>query len=305
MIWFVLACTGEVDLDDELSLAHAQVIGTHNSYHVSGPGDFGPYEYDHRPLDEQIDLGIRQFELDLHWIDDEWAVIHEPAFDPGTTCPRLDDCLDSLRTGSERNAHHLPILVMLEIKESFVAESAELRLQALIGSLSSRLGTDRILDAAEIQGGAPTLADAMTSGWPSLTGQRGRFILLVHENGPWAESGRVLALPHVFYDAYGDTSVPWAAIHSSNDPTNPEIADLAAAGHLVRTRADSNTIEARDNDTTHRDRAFSSGAHFISTDFPEPHAVTGYQVTFQDVARCNPVSAPESCTAAALESATP
>jgi len=62
---------------------------------------------------------------------------------------------------------------------------------------------------------------------------------------------------------------------------------------LVRTRADSDTAEARANDTRSRDQALASGAQFISTDYPEPNRLfSPYCVRFEGaiVARMNPVN---------------
>jgi len=58
-----------------------------------------------------------------------------------------------------------------------------------------------------------------------------------------------------------------------NDPVEgfARIQELVKAGFLVRTRADSDTAEARANDTRSRDQALASGAQFISTDYPEPN----------------------------------
>lgn len=64
-------------------------------------------------------------------------------------------------------------------------------------------------------------------------------------------------------------------------------------GFLVRTRADSPTGNARRNDTNQRDRAFESGAQFVSTDYPEPNlSLSPYHVRLSGnrVARANPVS---------------
>ena len=62
---------------------------------------------------------------------------------------------------------------------------------------------------------------------------------------------------------------------------------------MVRTRADSDTREARKNDTTRRDKALSSGAQFISTDYPEPNKkFSDYSVQFTDkkIYRNNPIT---------------
>jgi len=54
-------------------------------------------------------------------------------------------------------------------------------------------------------------------------------------------------------------------------------------GFLVRTRADADTTEARQNNTTRREKAFASGAQYISTDFPEPLAAfSDYCVRWPD-----------------------
>lgn len=288
--------------DDVLSLAHAQVIGTHNSYHVeTTPID--AWNYTHAPLDVQlVDQGVRQFELDLYWVDDGWSVLHVPVIDAGTTCARFVECLAALRAGSEVLGSHLPAVVLLEIKEPFGATGPD-RLQALEQDLVEVLGDAHLLRPADIQGDSPTFADAMAGGWPPLLGQRGRFVMVVHDGGDWASTTRELELPSLFTDAFGDLTAPWAAVHSMNDPGDPRIAEVVAAGHLVRTRADSNVEEALANDGTTRDRALASGAQFVSTDFPAPHPDTGYVVRLpgEVAARCNPLGAPAACAPEALE----
>jgi hypothetical protein len=71
------------------------------------------------------------------------------------------------------------------------------------------------------------------------------------------------------------------------------IKSLVKDGFLVRTRADSDTVEARTNETCRRDHALASGAQFISTDYPEPNpAFSPYAVGFGNgiVVRVNPVN---------------
>ena len=78
-----------------------------------------------------------------------------------------------------------------------------------------------------------------------------------------------------------------------------------AAGYLVRTRADSDTVEARSGDTAPRDAAIASGAQYVSTDYPveNPAFGTGYVVRIPNgmPARCNPVNAPATCREEGLE----
>jgi hypothetical protein len=58
------------------------------------------------------------------------------------------------------------------------------------------------------------------------------------------------------------------------------IQKLARAGYLVRTRADADTHESRQNDYTRMQAVFDSGAHFVTTDYyrPNPDFGIGYQV---------------------------
>ena len=77
---------------------------------------------------------------------------------------------------------------------------------------------------------------------------------------------------------------PQAAWLKRNDPVGQfaEIQQLVRRNFLVRTRADADTQESRSGDTARRERAFASGAQYISTDFPEA------DVRFTDYAVCWP-----------------
>jgi hypothetical protein len=276
MILLAWACT---PADERLTLADAQVVGTHNSYHVA-TSDFLPWSYDHPPLDEQVVAGIRQFELDLYWEDGDWAVYHLPLVDTGTSCATFTGCLEDLRTGSERVAGHLPIAVLVEPK-SDPGVDAEVALAALEQTVEDVLG-DRLLRPSSI---GPE--------WPVLEGQREHVFAVLHSR-TWEPAGDTL-----FPDGYGTCDA--CAFHSLNDPTDPRIPELVQRGQLVRTRTDADVLEPVANDTSRRDAALASGATFLSTDFPQPHPTSGYVVDLGAVARCNPVRQPRRCSPERLE----
>ena len=81
----------------------------------------------------------------------------------------------------------------------------------------------------------------------------------------------------------------------------PTIPDLAGRGYIVRTMADSGTVEARSGDRTRMNAAFAAGAHIVSTDYyrPDPRGNmpgsgwSNYVVALPGggPARSNPVSA--------------
>ena len=91
---------------------------------------------------------------------------------------------------------------------------------------------------------------------------------------------------------------PESAFLKINDPVKnySAIKNRVKEGYLVRTRADSDLAEARNNDYSKMQKAFSSGAQYISTDFPESvEGVSSYRVSLPgDVrpGRLNPLFYP-------------
>lgn len=96
------------------------------------------------------------------------------------------------------------------------------------------------------------------------------------------------------------TEADHAAYFTINNPVRDQqrIQDAVKTGFIVRTRADANTIEARENSTVRRDAAFSSGAHYVSTDYYVPRLeFSEYTVKLpaRSAARCNPVRRVADC----------
>jgi hypothetical protein len=59
------------------------------------------------------------------------------------------------------------------------------------------------------------------------------------------------------------------------------IKKLTHEGFLVRTRTDPDTVQSRKNHVRQREKALSSGAQFVSTDYAEPdRRFSGYSVRF-------------------------
>ncbi len=99
---------------------------------------------------------------------------------------------------------------------------------------------------------------------------------------------------------------PAAAWMKRNDPVRSfeEIQSLVKAEFLVRTRADSGSVQARAYDVGQRDNAIAGGAQLISTDFPEADArIKDYAVSFGKgvFVRQNPVSALRNSKAKNIE----
>jgi hypothetical protein len=254
-------------------------------------------------------------------------VLHVPDVDFETTCLTFVSCLQKLEDWSDANPGHLPIMVLVEAKDDpapippgvlppglpapvtpvpFGADELD-RIDAEIRAVFSE---DQLITPDDVRADRTTLeAAVLMDGWPTLNESRGKFLFALDNEdatrdtyiaGHPSLAGRVL-----FTSSAPGT--PEAAFVKINDPiTNgAEITSLVAAGYIVRTRADADTIEARYGLTSRRDAALGSGAQFVSTDYPEPNPDfgTGYFVDLpgENIARCNPVLSPPGCDASMFE----
>jgi hypothetical protein len=301
-------------LDDVVQFHHVQALGTHNSYHKEPLlGFVAPWGYTHRPLDEQLGLlGVRQFELDLQYdsLNSVFQVFHIAYLDKETTCDKFVDCLGVMKSWSDQNPGHHPFVVMLELKNGWTDLFGEDRLAELEEDILSVWPVERILTPDDVQKDAANLRDAIAAfGWPTLGEVRGRIMFVLHESGDYrnayTQGGTTTEGCLLFPDAYGDTGHAFAAFHSMNDPQSSfeAIQTVVGQGHLVRTRADSDSEQAIAGDLTRYYTALASGAHFISTDYPEPHEDTGYVIFMPGgtPSRCNPITTDDACTSATLE----
>lgn len=308
------------------------------------PGQAESLDYTHRPLAEQFeDLGIRQIELDI-FADPEGGlfsrpmarasliaqggdpgpdpnrdglldepgpkVLHFQDIDYGTTTPTLAVALAQVRDWSRTHPDHVPILVLLELKDGEIpgltrpAPMDSVAIEAVESVIRSTFDPDHLLTPDDIRGDCATLPEAIQGqgpgrGWPRLGDVRGRVFFALDNGGRvrdlYLEGHPALKGRAMFADA-GSTDHPAAAWFKRNDPIGQfdDIQNLVRQGFLVRTRADAGTKQARTGDTNQRDRAFDSGAQFISTDYPEPDSrFTSYQVTLPGGAEAvaNPLSA--------------
>jgi tetratricopeptide (TPR) repeat protein len=296
-------------------------------------------DYTHRPLAQQFgELGIRQIELDL-FADPQGGlfaqprarkiladrgkdagpdpdadgqlrkpglkVLHVPDVDFRSTAPTFVDALRQIRAWSQQNRRHVPILVLLELKDEsiFGVPTKPVRfdraeLDAVDAEIRSIFAKDEILTPDRVRGRFATLPEAIhTEGWPLLESVRGLVMFALDNEG--AIRDRYLQGHPSLKDRLLFTTVasshPAAAWFKINDPVKEfdRIQELVRAGFLVRTRADADTRQARSGDASQRDKAMASGAQFISTDYRERDPrFSEYSVRFpgHQVARSNPVS---------------
>jgi D-alanyl-D-alanine dipeptidase len=290
----------------ELRLNQLQFVGSHNSYKQAQSWGWAmvlrwlnedaarALDYEHLPLAEQLNLGLRVLELDVFYdaASGTFPVGHVQLMDMNSHCSPLHECLAQLQAWSNAHPDHLPLLIMFNAKDQPIPRLPtptpfdEAAFEALDGVLEAGLG-DRLLRPGAVGPGA----------WPTVAESRGQVLLLLDEGAPKRDLYDTGAPRPLFMHL--PESDPRAAIFVINDPLaeGERIRHLVAQGYLVRTRADADTEEARRNDTRRRDAAFASGAQAISTDYyvPSTRFDSEYVVRLPSVARCNPVSAPGPC----------
>jgi len=316
------SCSGETSTPDPtpapypqdatLRLNHAQVKGTHNSYHIETAGTtVVEHQYSHVPLDQQLSQqGVRAFELDTRYDKktDNFRVYHLGFIDEQTTCASLGECLSVLATWSKQHPLHLPLLVQIEPKDSVPTDDPEGYFAKMEAEILGQWPRDKIITPDDLKGTSATLREAVTTrGWPTLGESRGKILFFINNSTDFQQfytrnraslDGRLLFVEASFDD-------PFAAVLIINDPIQDKAAIDAAvrANFLVRTRADADGGGALTGGTAQREAALASGAQIISTDFPAPVPPSDYSVDIPGgtPARCNPLIAPTSCTPGALE----
>ena len=290
-----------------LYINQIQFVGSHNSYKMALPEGFvkqllklnpkvvEALEYEHVTLAEQLDLGMRKLELDVFYVADEnqFLVGHVQQIDMNSNCGTLRICLNQAGEWSKNNPSHAPIWISFNAKDEEILglpdpEGFTPTAFALMDLIIEEVLGDQLIRPVEVAG----------LNWPLLSDTTGKFIMILDEGGVKRD---------MYYEGWQQRPMftnaaeghPAAAIMIINDPIKQfdEIQRLVAAGYMVRTRADADTQEARDNDTSRRDAAFASGAQAISTDYylPATHFGNDYQVILPHAIRCNPVTAPVDC----------
>lgn len=240
-----------------------------------------------------------------------FKVFHMADIDFRSHYPLFRDALDELRNWSNKNPQHTPIFIMVEAKDMHIPllpGSAEILpftsevYDQLDDLVINTLGRDKVITPDDVRGDYLTLEEAiLANNWPDVKSSLGKFIFLllpgsagiaeedVYVDGHSSLKGRVMFVrskmgrPHAAFLLMDNAIV-----------RKDSIKRAVELGYLVRTRSDIETYEARVNDYSRAEAAFSSGAQVISTDFYKPGNAygTSYRVQLPDgeIVRVNPIN---------------
>lgn len=254
-----------------------------------------------------------------------FKVLHTQDTDFRTTCSTLIACLTEIRDWSRVNPRHVPIQIQIEAKDGVLEDRYGLRFVkpisigadeflALDREIRTVFSEEHLITPDRVRGKRATLAEAVRlDGWPRLREARGKVLFALDNTdehrtaylaGNPSLEGRVLFVS----SSPGEPSAGFIKMNEALGEDEARIRQRVQEGYLVRTRADIPTVEARNGSSTRRDSAFRSGAHYVSTDYPEPSPFgSGYIARLpgaeQQPARCNPVNAPVGCRNEWLEPA--
>jgi len=266
-----------------LKLSDVQSIGSHNSYKRAIPRlemmalrrgigeQAGGLDYFHPPLSEQLDLGMRQLELDVFydpagglynapylpgaipWIGRRYNVpeMDEPGFkvmhiqdvDQRSQCALFTDCLAEIAAWSMANPNHTPILILINAKQDPIDLDEAVKplaftssaFDALDAEIWSELSEDQVITPDDIRGDAPTLREAVTeTGWPSYNESRGKLLFALDERPDVVEvylRGQASLEGHAMFVNSVNETSDHAAYFTLNDP----VADADAIQSAIRT----------------------------------------------------------------------
>ena len=223
---------------DAIKLNELQVIGSHNSYKIAIEKPLLNYlvqmnpeikslEYEHLPLWQQLDLGLRGLELDV-FHDPEGGYYSNPKgleiikasgnsplpFDqeeklkvPGLKVFHVQeidfrshnllfmDALVELKNWSEANPGHTPIIITMNTKDGEVPNTRKPlsftadALQNIDLEIRAVFSENQLITPDLVRGDFDTLEKAILSkGWPLLSKVRNRFLFVLDEGDAKADA---------------------------------------------------------------------------------------------------------------------
>lgn len=299
-------------------LSKIQVIGSHNSYKkvmdeklyqhlLKADPSVSTLYYDHPSIEKQLDLGLRNLEIDI-WKDEnggkyahpsgseianktyEWKiemqtpgfkVFHMPDVDYETHQPDFKQQLRELRNWSEQNPTHETVFITLELKDEKDDRETIFTFEDIVAinqQIQENLGIEHLITPKELTRNKNQIF------WPSIDQSRGKFVWIIDNTDYRRELFDKIELEqsNIFLNVAIDH--PKAGCMILNNPYDETIPLLAEKGIIIRTRADDSTKQARNNDYSTFEQAKKSKAQIITTDYYIPSTLfpSSYQVIFED-----------------------
>lgn len=287
----------ESELESGIKFNEMSFMATHNSYQITAIEEtknlygklsdlsFGAFnsktiEFESETLTNQLNCGLRSFEIDIETFDRNGEIsftcMHSPFFEMATSCYDFSLAMKEIAMWSDNNPDHLPITIIIEPKSTFLPmkDMKFFKLDyavALDGVLRETLG-EKLFTPADMLRGYESFGQMRAADdWCEVKDMLGKVLILLHDCGvtedyialdPSVESQAMFPMLRE-----EDVDRDCTSFILCNDPNALlKIKDevIGEKKVMVRTRADK---FAQISDKR-RDNAFASGANIISTDYP-------------------------------------
>ena len=209
-----------------------------------------------------------------------FKVFHIQDIDFRSNCPTFVGCLAELKRWSDAHPNHYPVFITMNAKDDTIKRQGFTIPEPFTASVYNQLdsvilaglGRAKLIRPDDVRGTSATLEAAVLAGnWPTMQAAKGKFMFVLDEVGTKRATyiaghpslkGRTLF-------TNSDAGTPEAAFLILNNSIDDQaqIQAMVKKGYIVRTRADSDTKQARTNDKRNFDAACQSGAQIITTDY--------------------------------------
>lgn len=232
------------------------------------------------PMGLMLAKGQQPYDVDGVMKEPGFKVFHIQDIDFRSSCPTFKGCLAELKRWSAAHPNHYPVFITMNAKDDTIKKpgftipepfTAQIYDQ-LDSVILAGLGRSKLITPDHVRGSMPTLEAAVLAGnWPTMQSAKGKFLFVLDETG----SKRTAYIA-------GHPSLKNRVLFTNSEPATPEAAfvilnnsiedqsqihALVKKGYIVRTRADSDTKQARLNDKRNFEAACLSGAQIITTDY--------------------------------------
>ena len=254
------------------------------------------HDYTHPTLAQQLAMGVRAFEIDVH--DDPtggrfsqpniysamprnvvdalppidpsndlakpgFKTFHEADFDMRSTCLLFRNCLKEIANWHRANPQHLPIFILLEMKQDAKTTSSSLGDNTVWRRIQEEILGEFV--QSDLINPSDIAHDSAL--WPTLVWARGKVTFLLFDYGDrpveryaeYISASGDHALLHIEKDV-GGLRATW---QSRNDPATMGRSPAIKPGLLLYTKGDTTGVQ----DSTRAKTALASQANFVATDF--------------------------------------
>lgn len=285
-------------LSNEVKINELRYLATHNSYKKElSPTSFfcfnyaipfagasngaTAYNYGFESLTEQLNNGIRSFELDIsRRLNGELQCMHNTLLDSNSNAIDFETAFEELKLWSDNNPKHLPIMILIEAKAGlwiFDTKDATADDIANLGKTAKGVFGDKLYTPNDMlkDGSALDFKDMTENNkYPSVNSMRGKILFMLHPGkatSSYIDLDKTMKTQQFFAVIDGKDVlvnkdlIKYSCFALSNDPQSDSVSVLANdLNMIVRTRLN---IYPKHSEADYI-AGMRSNANILSSDYP-------------------------------------